>query len=297
MTFTTAVLADGTITRTPWEQHDGFETVGFSFTCTPSFHGDPCEYQDSSIPPEGDAGWGPAPNGDTIGFGSGSASKLSACWTGDFTYFQTFVEVPENTVVTEFTIEFSGMDDGSRVSICNADNPGCAYVPGSDVYLGGSGTTDLSDLVIEGSNRVVITQVDDCPTGNNLHYAGVVINGDLVNVPTDDDGDGVNNPDDACPNTNLEDAVSVFGVNSGVENFVFGNGCSLSDIVTAELAECADSGNHGKFVSCTAHRLNGLRAANVITNKEKGALQSAAGQSDVGKPASSSNGNAKGKNK
>ena len=34
---------------------------------------------------------------------------------GDFTYFQTFVSIPMDTIVTTFTIAFSGMDDGSQV--------------------------------------------------------------------------------------------------------------------------------------------------------------------------------------
>ena len=83
--------------------------------------------------------------------------------------------------MTEFTITFSGMDDGSRVSIFNSLYPGGYVVPGSYVFLGGSGTTDLSALVVSGQvNRVVITQVDDCCSANNLQRADVVLNGEIV---------------------------------------------------------------------------------------------------------------------
>lgn len=100
--------------------------------------------------------------------------------------------MPPGTTVNTFTIQFSGMDDGSVVSICDED--GCHVVPGSHVTLGNGGTSDLSSLVSEGMNRVVITQGDDCPTGNNLYSAVVILNGETVYVPPpvlDSDGDGI----------------------------------------------------------------------------------------------------------
>ena len=174
-------------TRTPWEQHDGLEVTGANplglvkFTCSPAIHGDICEYDDATIPGGADPGWGPAPDGLIIGFSIPSrvCSAPVSCFTyGDFTYFQTFVDIPATVVVTTFTIDFSGMDDGSRVSIFNSTYPSGFVVPGSYVFLGGSGTTDLSALVVSGEiNRVVITQVDDCCSENNLRSAIVVLNG------------------------------------------------------------------------------------------------------------------------
>src|SRR6187549_1286942 len=108
--------------RTPWQMHDGLEvTVGnplglVPFACSPGFHGDPCEYDVATIPGVGDAGWGPAPDGAIIGFSIPSrvCQAPSPCMGyGDFTYFQTLVDVPANVSVTTFTISFSGMDDGS----------------------------------------------------------------------------------------------------------------------------------------------------------------------------------------
>jgi hypothetical protein len=176
--------------RTPWEMHDGLEvTVGnplglVAFACSPAFHGDPCEYDVATIPSVADAGWGPAPDGAIIGFSIPSRvcnAPVSCMTYGDFTYFQTLVDVPANVSVTQFTISFSGMDDGSRVTIFNSSYPGGFVVPGSYVFLGGSGTTDLSALVLSGEiNRVVITQVDDCCSANNLQRAEVVLNGEIV---------------------------------------------------------------------------------------------------------------------
>jgi hypothetical protein len=177
--------------RTPWQQHDGLEVTPANplglvqFSCSPAIHGDICEYDVAVIPPVLDAGWGPAPNGETIGFSVYPSRVCSApvsCMAyGDFTYFQTLVDIPASVVVTEFTIAFSGMDDGSRVTIFNSTYPGGFVVPGSYVYLGGSGTTDLEALVVSGEiNRVVVTQVDDCCVENNLNSAIVVLNGEIV---------------------------------------------------------------------------------------------------------------------
>jgi hypothetical protein len=177
-------------TRTPWQMHDGLEVTPsnpyglIAFSCVPAQHGDVCEYDVAVVPPQGDAGWGPAPDPDIINFSIPSrvcAAPNTCLAYGDFTYFETLVNVPANVSVTTFTIDFSGMDDGSRVTIFNSANPTGLVVPGSYVFLGGSGTTDLHSYVVSGElNRVVITQVDDCCSENNLRSAKVVLNGEIV---------------------------------------------------------------------------------------------------------------------
>jgi hypothetical protein len=172
--------------------HDGLEVTPSNpnglvpFSCSPAQHGDPCEYDVATIPSTGDPGWGPAPDGDVINFSIPSrvcSAPIGCLAYGDFTYFQTLVNIPADVVVTTFTIAFSGMDDGCRVSIFNSAYPGGLVVPGSYVFLGGSGTTNLKDYVVSGEiNRVVVTQVDDCCSENNLRSAIVVLNGEPVIV-------------------------------------------------------------------------------------------------------------------
>lgn len=194
------VLAQGAVSRTPWEMHTGLEEAnGYPYGVlpitwnvfnNPYTHGHPTMYNGATIPGESDGGWGPAPNAETIAFGGPYASVIDdagyGCWQAvDYTYFQTFVNIPCGTSVNQFTIQFSGMDDGSRITIYNSANPNGLVLNGSYVYLGATGTTDLSSYVISGEvNRVVVTQVDDCPVGNNLASAVVLLNGGAVSAVT-----------------------------------------------------------------------------------------------------------------
>jgi hypothetical protein len=179
-------------TRTPWQMHDGLEVTPsnpdglVAFSCSPAIHGDICEYDVATVPSAADPGWGPAPDGDIINFSIPSRvcnAPVDCMAYGDFTYFQTLVDVPGDVIVTTFTIAFDGMDDGSRVTIFNSAYPSGLVVPGSYVFLGGSGTANLRDYVVAGEiNRVVVTQVDDCCSENNLRSAIVVLNGEPVGV-------------------------------------------------------------------------------------------------------------------
>jgi len=94
-------------------------------------------FERASIPADG-AGWGPAPDTESIGFGSDSASQIDeaggTCLKAlDYTYFQTVVTVPAGTTVDEFKIIFTGMDDASRVTVFNGNHPGGLVVDGSHV--------------------------------------------------------------------------------------------------------------------------------------------------------------------
>jgi len=100
----------------------------------------------------------------------------------------------------------------------------------------------------------------------------------LLATVTDDDGDGVPNDTDQCPNSNLSATVVIDSCDSGVPNTVFPSGCTISDL----LATCAAGvRGHGTFVSCVAQVTNGLKTAGTITNEQKSAIQSCAAQANV----------------
>jgi hypothetical protein len=169
---------EGTLSRTPWEMNRG----GGYFTQPVSGFGAIESYNQAVIPESSDPNWGPAPDPEVIGFSEYSILPGGCLNLVDYTYFQTFVNVPTGMEVTQFTIDFAGIDDGGRVTIFNSVYPDGVVVPGSYVYLGGTGTANLADYVADGQNRVVVTQVDNCPTGNNLQVARVILNGEAISA-------------------------------------------------------------------------------------------------------------------
>ena len=189
--------ADGptTLGRTDWQAARPYSPVS-----TPNFgqHGHISYYNYIPGPvPAADAGsWtdcGPGnflcPNATTIGMSLlsrlGGFSCLAAA---DFTFFQSFVSIPIGTTITQFSVNMSGADDGARVAIYNSAHPTGFIFPGSYIYLGGSqSTTDMSAAMVPGEvNRVVVTQMDDCYSGNNLGSAQIFLNGTVVPpAPTD----------------------------------------------------------------------------------------------------------------
>jgi len=68
------------------------------------------------------------------------------------------------------------------------------------------------------------------------------------------------------------------GCNSGVTNFFFTNGCTLSDLI-AHIA--ANVKNHGQFVSGVSQLTNDLKKAGLITGAQKGAIQSCAAGANI----------------
>lgn len=146
------------------------------------WHGNPILYNWANIPAVDDANWGPAPNTETIGFSEGSQLPGGCLYYADFTYFQTFLSVPANTQLNEVTVEFNQADDGAQITIYNSLHPNGVSPADAYIYLGGPAeTTDISQYIAVGEvNRVVITQVDDCPSGNNLVYAAIVLNGEPI---------------------------------------------------------------------------------------------------------------------
>lgn len=89
----------------------------------------------------------------------------------------------------------------------------------------------------------------------------------------DTDGDGIADDDDACPNSDLSLTVVIDGIDTGVFNDLFDDGCTISDLIS----QCYwMSENHGEFMSCVANLTNSLKAEGIISGKEKGAITKAA---------------------
>jgi hypothetical protein len=89
----------------------------------------------------------------------------------------------------------------------------------------------------------------------------------------DKDLDGLADDRDACPTSNRAESIVVGGINTGVPNATFTNGCTINDTVAQIFAGAK---NHGGFVSGVAHLLDSLVAQGTITDAEKDRIQSAA---------------------
>jgi len=89
----------------------------------------------------------------------------------------------------------------------------------------------------------------------------------------DADGDGVVDDEDCNPNSDTSTTISLGGIDTGVPNHLFADGCTMSDLL-ADLAEGA--ANHGAYVSAVAHLTNQWNTDGLMTGAQKGAVQSAA---------------------
>lgn len=143
---------------------------------------------------------------------------------------------------------------------CGGDPDGC---------VGTSASYGLFQFV-PGEHSITITPVAS-PFGVGVAYFR--IDGDVTAPPpppADTDGDGFPDSVDECPTSALAPTVVIAGCDSGVENPLFDDGCTLTD----RVLECGNgSKNHGVVVSCSAHLLDELKAQGQITGKEKDVIQ------------------------
>ena len=132
------------------------------------------------------------------------------------------------------------------------------------------GTIDTGGLYTAGipGGTDLITVIDDC-NGEIITTAEIV-------VLEDADQDGILDEYDSCLASDLEDTIIIYSCDSGVENLLLDDGCSLNDLI----AQCNHQlKNHGMFVSCVSRLTNGWKREGWISRPEKGAIQRCAAQS------------------
>lgn len=89
----------------------------------------------------------------------------------------------------------------------------------------------------------------------------------------DADADGVVDDEDCNPNSDTNTTIIIGGIDTGVPNQLFANGCTMSDLLS-ELK--AGATNHGDYVSAVSHLTNQWKSDGLISGSNKGAIQSAA---------------------
>lgn len=194
------------ITRTQWEINLGGDKVDIPVTDRVNMisrlgHGE--LYKHMNIPPLDAPGWqtpsaytGTVPfrlDGNAITFGGPNKSILTGqpneCFIkADFTYFKTEVTIPQDATVTKFEVTFQKVDDGARAYVFNTKHPNGAFDPEGDIRLQSPNprTSNLASYVVPGeTNTVVIVQVDNCPSGNNLLNAQIKFEGAVAGKEID----------------------------------------------------------------------------------------------------------------
>lgn len=90
----------------------------------------------------------------------------------------------------------------------------------------------------------------------------------------DRDGDGFADDEDCNPDSDTRATIVIGGLDTGVPNEGFGNGCFAADLL-ADLKE-GNTRNHGAYVSAVASLTNAWVSSGLYTGSQKGAIQSAA---------------------
>lgn len=168
---------------------------------------------------------------------------------------------------TELLIGYPGALPFARVNVIPAPTP-----PEPNVYeadLTGSGL-GLAIAVIPNLGFAL---------GEPLLNGGAV---HVYRVGDDSDGDGVPDAQDHCPDSILTATVVIGNRDSGVENRVDEEGCSIADLIAALEPE-GGYRNHGQFVSRATKLFKSLRKEGLISKQEQQSLQKAAARSDIGK--------------
>lgn len=140
----------------------------------------------------------------------------------------------------------------------------CVTAPNSNqADMDGDGLGDACDS--DNDNDGILDGSDNCPGVANPSQTDFDRDGFGDACESDDDGDGVLDAVDVCPSTPPGSVVNA-------------DGCTI-----AALCPCENSWrSHGAYVSCVARAAQSFVDAGLITETQKGAIDSEAGRSDCG---------------
>lgn len=162
-----------------WEIHRGNEgVVNFA---TPTNEARIAAFEKASIPEKSDPKWELAKTSDdgTVNYPDLGESVTKCAEQLDFTYFQTFVNIPNNVDLKTltFTVSYDKADDGARVYFFNDSNKTGSFKAGSELLRNASQYKEvpLQDQLAKGVNRIVIVQYNQC-TKNSIIGIRIKVN-------------------------------------------------------------------------------------------------------------------------
>ncbi len=225
--------------------------------------------------------------GNTDGFNFGlQVGKNGAGGNGNLERFE-IEEVTAST--TEIAFEWIQLSCTITVLDTSGDSvPGSSvHGPGPATPIGGTITLPITDESIYPTMTglfsdgflIAVTPGDIAPTFDTIAFEvlgaapefspdSFVIGGNTYSlgcIPPDSDGDGVNDDDDACPDSDLSTTIVIDGNDTGVENCQLGDGCSLADLVAELIA-------NDPSTAAVVQMLIELKAAGLLTGQEMGAI-------------------------
>lgn len=170
----------------------------------------------------------------------------------------------------------ANLDGDASGDVCDSDDDNDAIADASD-NCPALANGDQADNESDGLGDACDADDDSDGVGDTADNCPLVANAGQVNFDgdgagdacdSDDDADGVPDTADACGSTPTGVAVN-------------GGGCSVAQLCpcSGPQGSSAPWRNHGKYVSCTAAAANQLLAAGLMTQAEKDATISEAGQS------------------
>ena len=161
----------------------------------------------------------------------------------------------------QFTVHTSGT--GCEPSSCyrwDVTGESEAAIDDTGLYsAGGIGGTD------------VVALIDTC-NGYTTAAAEVI-------VIQDSDYDGIpDEEEEGCAESNFEYSVLIDDCDTAVENHLFDNGCTMSDLI----AQCAeDAKNHGRFVFCVTRLTLEWKKDNLLSFRNMGSIIRCAARADI----------------
>ena len=165
-----------------------------------------------------------------------------------------FDDLGSGTSYGTFTVSTSGSSSGTVSYPLNSDGVAAVEAAAGGFFSIGGALLSISGVgsqYLHGSS------------------SGTGIQRLVVEVSTDSDGDGVPDVDDECPDSDLNPTVVIGSCDSGVENDLFDDGCTIADLFAQARGTAVNPGDLQRRVTELS---NDLREEGAVSGRESGAL-------------------------